>query len=454
MILHKVHKAFAGVILLISLLGCESDYKAETILDCPTSLEVNFNLKQLHEIADETATEIRDTLIVSATVISNDHQGNMFNELYLQNSVGESEYGIRIEMEFRDSHLRFPVGTQVFIKLNELWLQKKSGVLTLGKPIMFFGNESIGRIPYHELDRYLLPGCELNEVQPVLLGVDNIQVAQPNTLVQLGGVEFIAGEIGLNLAEERTETIRHLTDCKGMELRIITSGYADFYDQTIPDAHGMITGILLADKKGPYLRIRGWDDIAFDSPRCRIPVEPVTSNTIFISEIADPDNAPEARFIELYNTAEIEIPLEGWQLVRYTNANTEPGSATDLSGHAIGPMSTFTVVADSVGFTSIFNVNPDLEAGKNSAADSNGDDTLLLMDPFGSRVDILGRIGEDGSGTDHEFEDGRALRKSEINRSNPDYSPSEWVICNDTGGAGTINEPKEAPQDFSPGIKD
>ena len=76
------------------------------------------------------------------------------------------------------------------------------------------------------------------------------------------------------------------------------------------------------------------------------------------------------------------------------------------------------------------------------------------MDPFGKVIDVFGIIGEDVSGTNHEFEDGRALRKTEIIQGNPVYTFEEWTIYNDSGEAGTINQPQKAPENFSPGIKD
>ncbi|MEM6892508.1 MAG: lamin tail domain-containing protein, partial [Bacteroidota bacterium] len=86
----------------------------------------------------------------------------------------------------------------------------------------------------------------------------------------------------------------------------------------------------------------------------------------------------------------------------------------------------------------------------NSPADSNGDDNLELVDPFGKVIDVFGIIGEDGSGTNHEFEDGRALRKPEVVKGNSIYTFEEWMLYNDTGESGTTKEPKVAPQDFTP----
>jgi hypothetical protein len=77
-----------------------------------------------------------------------------------------------------------------------------------------------------------------------------------------------------------------------------------------------------------------------------------------------------------------------------------------------------------------------------------------LVDPFGQLIDIFGVIGEDGSGTSHEFEDGRAFRKNEVSMANRVFTISEWVVYNDTGASGTINQPQNAPGDFTPGLPD
>ena len=52
-----------------------------------------------------------------------------------------------------------------------------------------------------------------------------------------------------------------------------------------------------------------------------------------------------------------------------------------------------------------------------------------------------------------EFEDGRAVRKPEIVQANATYTFGEWTIFNDTGVAGTTNQPQNAPEDFTPGVR-
>ena len=441
--------------LPILFFGCSSnEFSPHDIIACPDVSKANFTLGQLHEMAGDTPMEIMDSLRVRVYVISNDKSGNMFNELILQDAIAEPEFGIHLAVELRDTYLRYPPGMALELNLRGLWVQKKHGSISLGKPFLIVGNPSIGRIPYHELENHIIPGCTMDEVQPNEMTLSNITEKHINTLVQIQDLEFINDEIGQPLAEEKVETVRSLTDCDGNTLRLISSGYSDFFDERIPDAHGSIAAVLLADSQGFYLQLRILSDMKFDAERCRIPVEPKSTDSLFISEIADPDNAPEARFIELYNQLEDEFDLQGWSLVRYTNGNTEPGLVTDLSGYKMAPYSTLVLAADSTGFHSIFGFPAQIIAGKNSAADSNGDDTIVLLDPFGVIIDIFGRIGEDGSGTDHEFEDGRAMRNPDVVRGNPEYSPLEWTLYNDSGGNGTNEAPQQAPEDFTPNIKD
>ncbi|UWX54769.1 hypothetical protein NYZ99_18485 [Maribacter litopenaei] len=75
------------------------------------------------------------------------------------------------------------------------------------------------------------------------------------------------------------------------------------------------------------------------------------------------------------------------------------------------------------------------------------------MDPFGTVIDVFGVIGEDGTETNHEFEDGRAQRKQDVTEGSPEYQFSQWEIFNDTGEAGTFNLPQLAPDDFTPGVR-
>ena len=85
--------------------------------------------------------------------------------------------------------------------------------------------------------------------------------------------------------------------------------------------------------------------------------------------------------------------------------------------------------------------------GTGGPADSNGDDNIALLAPDGSIIDMFGVAGEDGSGTGHEFEDGRTERACSSTLPSATWQASDWNIDNDSGGG---NGPQYAPADFDP----
>ena len=216
----------------------------------------------------------------------------------------------------------------------------------------------------------------------------------------------------------------------------------------------IITGVLFKENNELQLIIRDTLDISFDQERCEEIITEFTSNEVYISELADPDNNSGARFVELYNAGIDSISLKGWSLRRYTNDNLTISSTLDLSSYVIRANQTLVIASNVLEFESTYGFAPDVEAGSNSPADSNGDDNLELVDPFGKVIDVFGVVGEDGSGTNHEFEDGRAFRSIVVVQGNPVYAFSEWTLFNDTGASGTSNQPQNAPQDFTPGERE
>lgn len=170
---------------------------------------------------------------------------------------------------------------------------------------------------------------------------------------------------------------------------------------------------------------------------------------VFITEIADPNNVSGARYIELYNAGSSAIDLTGWQLQRYTNANPTPTASSIITlNTTLDAGAFYLIAANQATFTSTFGIAADLQGGGGGPADSNGDDNIELLDNTGSTVDIFGVPGEDGTGTDHEFEDGRAERKADVSSGNTSWDVNEWNIDNDSGGGDGA---QNAPEGFDPG---
>jgi hypothetical protein len=153
------------------------------------------------------------------------------------------------------------------------------------------------------------------------------------------------------------------------------------------------------------------------------PMISVMGQTLIISEVADPGDVYQARFVELYNATDAPINLTGWQIRRYANANTTSGDI-DLAGE-IASGETFVIASSESDFTTQFGFAPDQSSGTVSG---NGDDTYELFNGT-DVVDIYGEVGTDGTGEAWEYEDSHGVRIASIGAGNTTWTASEWTIA-------------------------
>ena len=441
---------------LLFLTGClRQDEWAVPESVCDEGLSPNTTLESVLETYGGETFQITEDWVVSAYVISSDAEGNFFNVLHLQDEPQSPGLGVTLEIEMRDSHLFYPPGQEILLNLRGLYLGKSRGLFKLGSAYTSFGNLQVGRIPKHAVPAHIAISCHTpNALLPRETTIPDLLSQPPNTLVRLRDLEFAEEVLDSTFAQREVQTSRRMLDCLDNEIDLMTSGFADFSQDPLPQGKVTVTALYYLQGGKATLVVRSPADFESAGERCEDLITEFTSPYLLLSELADPDNNPAARYVELHYTGEEPLSLNGWSLERYTNANTERGSVISLSEFVLDPGDFLLIASNAIAFEQTYGFPPDMEGGPNSPADSNGDDNIVLVDPFGEVVDIFGVIGEDGSGTAHEFEDGRAFRKAEIFRANPVFHPLEWEVFNDTGGMGTVNQPQLAPQDFTPGARD
>ena len=184
---------------------------------------------------------------------------------------------------------------------------------------------------------------------------------------------------------------------------------------------------------------------------------------LIITEIADPNNAQNSRYVEIYNPTASSISLSNYYLIRWTNSNSNVSSKISISsecGSSLAP-NTFCIISNDTNsgnnFLTTYGFNPHGKAGTGGPVDSNGDDNIALVtsssitisDPSTwTVIDLYGVPGTDGTNGDQEFEDGRAERKASSTTPSSTWDFSEWNIDNDGGdGDGAQN----APSGYDPG---
>jgi hypothetical protein len=152
---------------------------------------------------------------------------------------------------------------------------------------------------------------------------------------------------------------------------------------------------------------------------------------LIISEVTDPTDVYQTRFIELYNNSgsTIDFSSQTWYISRQTNG----GSWEDkqLTG-SVTQGATYVAANENANTSDYFYVNfgfmADFDYGGSSG---NGDDGYFLYfggdHTSGTLVDAFGVINEDGTGKAWEYEDSRAVR-SGVTQGNQTWTSSEWTI--------------------------
>jgi hypothetical protein len=150
---------------------------------------------------------------------------------------------------------------------------------------------------------------------------------------------------------------------------------------------------------------------------------------VYISEIADPGDNFEGRFVELFNPTNEDIDLGSgnWNIVYYVNGSSN-GRAIPLSG-TIPAKGTFVIANNSVNFAASYPDAP-LPDQESSTINSNGDDNIELRfggdQSTGALVDVYGKPGTDGTGEIWEFLDSRVDRA--VGAPNATFTIEEWII--------------------------
>ncbi|MEQ8821343.1 MAG: lamin tail domain-containing protein [Sumerlaeia bacterium] len=167
---------------------------------------------------------------------------------------------------------------------------------------------------------------------------------------------------------------------------------------------------------------------------------------VLITEVADPNNEFNDRFVELYNTDAVSVDVTGWALRLYSNGGLTPGTTFTFPATTTIPAHGFLLIGGNSFGVNFSSSLADLNSG---VINSNGDDVYELIDGSLAVVDVFGEVGVDGTGTVWEYEDGRAERKDTITSGNATFDPNEWNIDSD---APTGDGPQDSPGGFDPKV--
>ena len=413
--------------------------------DYSSSFQPNITLKSVKEMYKGSVVEfgISNNYIIEGFVISSDEHGSFEKKLVIQDAVENATAGIQILIGKTANFEQYNVGDKVFVKLNKLYMNKKDGVLTIGFP----KGTAIIEIEESQIPDFIFNSSENFNIIPKEISISEVlNPAFDNTLIKVKNVQLAQNELGsaFTYFSGINNGFRTLETCNiSSKLSIFTNGKATFATKLFPQGRGNITGVL-----SNVLELRTALDVQFSGA---FEACPVFVPKIMITEVADPNNNVSARFVELYNAGVGEVNLTGWKLNKYLNGATAvSGTALALTGIVI-PAGGFAIIAVS-DYKILFDDVPDIET---TYISGNGDDVYELVNNTGARIDIFGVIGVDGNGTNWEYLDGRAVRKTSLSAPNPVFTVSEWTIYSAASNSLIThpNSPQNAPGGFNPRVR-
>jgi len=150
--------------------------------------------------------------------------------------------------------------------------------------------------------------------------------------------------------------------------------------------------------------------------------------SIIITEVADPGDNADPRFVEIYNNSDSAIDLATEQIHFSRQANGSGIATFTLTG-IIQPNSIMTIGNSSNSLTN-YGFNTTFDYG---SVTGNGDDGYYLYyggdETTGTLLDAYGVLGVDGTGEAWEYENSRAIRLNPKTVSpNNTWNASEWTI--------------------------
>lgn len=418
---------------------------SESRCDAANSFLPTISLTEVSEMYQGSMVEfgVSNDYVVEGYVISSDEHGSFEKKLVIQDAVENATAGIQLLVDSEILFEQYNIGDKVFVKLNKLYMAKKDGILTIGFP----KGTALTEISATQIGDFIYSSGENFSIIPKeILITETLNPAFENTLVTVKNVQLTQKELGsaFSYFSGTNNGFRTLETCnESTKLSVFTNGKATFANELFPQGKGNITGVL-----SNVLELRTDLDVQFSETyaACEVFVP-----KIMITEVADPKNNVSARFVELYNAGNGEVNLTGWKLNKYLNGSTTvSGTPLALTGIVIPP-GEFAIIAGS-DYKILFDDIPDIET---TYISGNGDDVYELVDNTGTRIDILGVVGQDGNGTNWEYLDGRAVRKVSISSPNPIFTVSEWAIYSAASNANITNpnSPQNAPDGFNPRVR-
>jgi hypothetical protein len=254
-----MRKSLTAFLLLLLCAGCgerEFDEPAEVPVSMTPTLTIA-ELQALH--ASGLAVLPQGT--IGGTVTASDASGNFHRSFIVEDRTG----AVEVMAGLYDLHALYPEGRRVYVSLKGLVLGSSGGVYQLGLDEGY----RAGYLNHPALlDRHVLRGGWDAPFTPPLVTIPQLADERIGRLVTIRGL-LLNGAGTASWATPAADSFTgyplekqvRATDLQGNRVYILTSGYADFAGETIPEGPMNVTGIVLKEGANYRLKMRDLRDV-------------------------------------------------------------------------------------------------------------------------------------------------------------------------------------------------
>ena len=204
--------------------------------------------------------------IIKGTVVSSDEAGNVFKSLIIQDETA----ALAMSINSYNLYLKYRRGQEVVIDVTGMYIGKYNGLLQLGAPEWYAnGNawEASFMAPETFTNHVELNGwpniaaidtVEVNTFGELTTDLDGLMKWQ-SQLVKLNNVSFVNGGVETYSEYHSSGVNQSIMDSEGNSLIVRTSGYSNFWNQTLPAGNFDLVCI------ASYYGTTGWQLIMIDA---------------------------------------------------------------------------------------------------------------------------------------------------------------------------------------------
>ena len=263
--------ALLAVGFLAGMSSCVKEkFSAPPVTNTDPDLTANATIAQLKALyTTNVPVQITQDYIISAIVVGDDHSGNLYKSLAIEDASG----GITLSIVGSDLYTTMPIGRRLFIKCKNLYVVQYSGMFQLVAYVN--GDGTFGGIPTSTETQYIFPGKRGIPVTPIVTSLASItspNIALQSELIELDNVEFSSIDKNQRYADPvNLISVSHmLEDCTPNrdDVAVYTSGYANFAGSRTPSGNGKVLCIYGVYNGATQLTIRDTTDLFLTGPSC------------------------------------------------------------------------------------------------------------------------------------------------------------------------------------------